>query len=154
MSETRPSSRATDEDVRRIQLELGVLISHARRSIREAATFVHPDLQSSGYAILFHLVQEGPTLARGLAESFGLDKAAISRQVAQLEQLGLIARTPHPVDGRAQLLTVTDEGRRRCADDIDRRAAILRSHLSSWSGADLRSLGELLGRLNGSVTRP
>ncbi|WP_426565737.1 MarR family winged helix-turn-helix transcriptional regulator [Angustibacter sp. McL0619] len=148
-----PAAASTaDDEVRRIQLELGVLVSHARTAMRDAATYVHPELQSSGYAILFHLVQQGPTLARGLVEVFGLDKAAVSRQVGQLEQLGLIARRPHPDDRRAQLLTATPGGEARCRADIDRRSARLRELLAGWTAADLDSLASLLGRLNRSVT--
>jgi DNA-binding MarR family transcriptional regulator len=149
---SNPANGTADDAVRRVQLELGVLISHARTAMRDAATHVHPELQSSGYAILFHLVQQGPTLARSLVESFGLDKAAVSRQVGQLEQLGLIARTPHPQDRRAQLLTATSEGEARCRADIDRRTAQLRQSLADWSAHDLATLGDLLGRLNSSVT--
>jgi DNA-binding MarR family transcriptional regulator len=150
---TGPQSTALDDGVRRIQIELGELISHARTAMRDAATYVHPDLQSSGYVLLFHLVQQGPTLARSLVETFGLDKAAVSRQVSQLEQLGLIARAPHPDDRRAQLLSATSEGVVRCRADIDRRAALLRQSLAGWSARDVDTLGALLGRLNSSVTR-
>ena len=155
MGDPRLDGRATDEDVRRIQLELGRadLARPAARSGRPRRSSTR-SCSRSGYAILFHLVQEGPTLARGLVETFGLDKAAVSRQVAQLEQLGLITRTPHPDDGRAQLLTATDEGR----GSLPSRHRPPRRHPAlapeRLVGRDLRALGALLGRLNGCVTRP
>ncbi len=38
------------------------------------------------------------------------DKGAVAHAVHKLEKLGYLARDPHPEDGRAYLLRVTDEG--------------------------------------------
>ena len=47
--------------------------------------------------------------ASAIAEAFGIDKGAISRQVQHLVDLGLVDRTPDPADGRADLLAASDD---------------------------------------------
>ena len=102
-----------------VERELAVLLRRARAWNRDVATEVHPDLQPRG------LRAAGPggrgrqrPRQRPRRDYFGIDKGAISRQVALLERLGLVVREPDPHDGRAQRLVVTDEGRKR----IERRA--------------------------------
>ena len=46
----------------------------------------------------------------GLAEHMGVDRAAVTRILDQLESKHLIRRTPHPTDGRSTLLELTDQG--------------------------------------------
>ena len=47
-----------------------------------------------------------------LAAELCLDKSTASRVVATLERKGYVARTTHPLDGRAVLLTATGSGKR------------------------------------------
>ena len=54
---------------------------------------------------------QGPCASSAIADSFGIDKGAISRQVQHLVDLGLVDRTPDPADGRATLLSASDEAR-------------------------------------------
>ena len=90
-----------------------MLLRRARAWNRDVATEVHPDLQPTAYALLARVDEVGSVRASDLGDYFGIDKGAISRQVALLERVGLVAREPDPDDGRAQLLVVTDEGRKR-----------------------------------------
>jgi DNA-binding MarR family transcriptional regulator len=48
---------------------------------------------------------------RALTRATLMDKVAVNRAVRVLEERGLIARLPNPVDGRSQLLELTQEGR-------------------------------------------
>ena len=70
----------------------------------------------------------------------------VSRQVRQLEDLGLVARTQDPIDGRAVLLEVTDAGLdalRRMRGQWQKTVAQI---LESWPEKDRQILGELLER--------
>jgi len=70
----------------------------------------------------------------------------VSRQVRQLEDLGLIARTQDPIDGRAVLLEVTDAGLdalRHMRGEWHKTVAQI---LESWPEKDRQILGELLER--------
>ena len=89
---------------------------------------VHPDLQPASYLLLSHLAHEGPMRSSAIAESFGIDKGAISRQVQHLVDLGLVERMPDPADGRATLLSASDDaadparGGRPAPPQVPRRA--------------------------------
>jgi DNA-binding MarR family transcriptional regulator len=70
----------------------------------------------------------------------------VSRQVRQLEELGLVARTQDPIDGRAVLLEVTAAG----LDALQRMRTTWQKTvaqiLESWPEKDREILGELLER--------
>ena len=106
-----------DEGLARIQNEMTLLFRRARVYFQSSAQVAHPELQSAAYALLAFLVDGGPMRASALVDHFGTDKGAISRQLGQLETLGLVHRLPDPADGRAQLVEATDA----------RRAAVRRS---------------------------
>ncbi len=67
-----------------------------------------------------------------LAGLVNLDPSTVSRHVAQLERSGLIERTPDPDDGRAQLVTVTDEGQQKLEAAFARRRELLARSLAEW----------------------
>ena len=97
--------------------EFGVLLHRLRRVVADRARAVHPDLTGASYLLLGHLLEHGPMRSSCLVETFGVDKGAVSRQVRQLLDLGLVERRPDPEDGRAQLFgnegmlsAVTDDG--------------------------------------------
>ena len=92
------------------------MIRRIRRVIGERSRAVHPDLQPSGYLMLSWITTKGPQRASAMVEAFGIDKGAISRQVQHLMDLGLIEGMPDPDDGRATLLSTTDDAVRRMQD--------------------------------------
>ncbi|HEV7495812.1 MarR family winged helix-turn-helix transcriptional regulator [Baekduia sp.] len=53
-----------------------------------------------------------PMTGRQLADALGTDPPHVSVIVDELEQKGLVERTPHPTDRRAKIVTVTATGRR------------------------------------------
>ncbi|HET8616289.1 MAG TPA: MarR family winged helix-turn-helix transcriptional regulator [Actinomycetales bacterium] len=146
------SHRAGDvgaDDIRRVETQLGALLRRTRAFIAESATDVHPELGSTGYAVLARVTDGGPTRATDLVERFDTDKATISRQTAHLEAIGLVSRAPDPSDGRAQIITVTDEGRRRVDAARRRNRQRLRRGLGEWDADEVRELGRLLEKFNG-----
>jgi DNA-binding MarR family transcriptional regulator len=62
--------------------------------------------------VLETVANRGPIRLSDLAEVEGMNPTMLSRVVRKLEEPGLIRRHPHPVDGRAALLEVTEAGRR------------------------------------------
>ncbi|MDX6355902.1 MAG: hypothetical protein QOF98_2805, partial [Streptomyces sp.] len=101
--------RATEE----LERELSVLFRRARAASGEIAREVHPELEPAAYGLLVRLDEVQPERATDLAAYFGVGKATVSRQLRALEDLGLVAREPDPVDGRAYLMRLTSEGRAR-----------------------------------------
>lgn len=63
--------------------------------------------------IVFDVGAAESTTANKLAKSLGLDKAAISRGVNRLIELGLMISEPDPRHGARNLLSLSDEGQRR-----------------------------------------
>lgn len=74
-----------------------------------------------GYSVLTAL-DGGPVRTQAsLAEAIGADKTRIIATLDELQDAGLISRTPDPDDRRARLLEITDKGRevrRSAKDDI------------------------------------
>lgn len=134
--------------IERIQAEMAVLFRRARAYFRDAARDVHPDLQPSAYAILVRLTVDGPMRASELIEHFVADKGAISRQIGHLEHLGFVSRRRDEADGRAQVIEVTAEGRRRCEAARERHLRATRDRLAAWEPGEVSLLGDLLGKFN------
>lgn len=102
----------------------------------------------SAYALLYHLVTDGPQRSKSLAERIHSDPSTVSRQAASLIELGLVDRQPDPVDGRAALLVATDRGHESFATMRAHRDQMFRAVLADWSEDDAARFTELLGRFN------
>ena len=134
-----------------VERELAVLLRRARTMNREVALDVHPDLQPAAYALMSRVAERGSVRASDLSDYFGIDKGAVSRQVAFLERLGLVAREPDPDDGRAQRLVLTPHGSTRLTAARDGRRRRLRAQLEQWADGDVSALGALLSRFNREI---
>jgi DNA-binding MarR family transcriptional regulator len=138
----------SDEPYRAVEHEISMLFRRARARSAELARDVHPELDADAYGLLLRIELAAPARLTDLAEFFGVGKGTMSRQLRQLERLGLVSRTPDPADGRASLLDLTDEGHRRYRQARAARLESLRRLLEQWDRADVVRLGELLHRLN------
>jgi DNA-binding MarR family transcriptional regulator len=139
------------DTVLRIEEEVGVLIRRLRRVIAERAHEVHESLHPSQFVVLNHLAEHGPLRASAIVGHFAMDKASVSRQIQHLIDLGLVDRTPDPEDGRATLLSVSDEGRRRLSDVAAHRRKLLDERLGDWDDVELAGFAELLARYNATL---
>jgi DNA-binding MarR family transcriptional regulator len=139
------------DTVLRIEEEVGVLIRRLRRVIAERAHEVHESLHPSQFVVLNHLAEHGPLRASAIVGHFAMDKASVSRQIQHLIDLGLVHRTPDPEDGRATLLSVSDEGRRRLSDVAAHRRKLLDERLGDWDDVELAGFAELLARYNATL---
>jgi DNA-binding MarR family transcriptional regulator len=143
------SSRA--DALRGIEREVGVLIRRVRRVIRVVAGEVHPDLQPAAYLLLAQVQESGPLRSSVLVDSTGVDKGAVSRQIQQLVDLGLVDRAPDPHDGRATLVSLTDEARSRLERVRGERSERFDRRLAGWTAPELASFAEQLGRYNAAL---
>ena len=134
-----------------LEQEVGVMVRRIRRIIVERARGVHPDLQPSSYLMLGWLRQHGPQRASAMADAFGIDKGAISRQIQHLVDLGLVDRAPDPDDGRATLVSATPDAVTRMNAVNDERRRWLDDRLRDWSDAELSAIVELLARYNAAL---
>jgi DNA-binding MarR family transcriptional regulator len=81
-----------------IALELPVLAAH--------------NVSMWGYSVLNALDETPVRTQAALAEAIGADKSRIIGTLDELQNAGLIERTPDPDDRRVRLLSITAEGRR------------------------------------------
>lgn len=65
-----------------------------------------------------------------------LPQYGLSRLIARLEAAGLVIRAPSPADGRGQVVTLTDEGRRLRAAMWPVYSAALARHIGARLSAD------------------
>ncbi|RKS75634.1 DNA-binding MarR family transcriptional regulator [Motilibacter peucedani] len=98
-----------------------------------------------GFAFL-RLSGGGATVVE-LARHLGVTKQAASQLVEELSRKGYVERTPHPDDGRAVLVVLTERGR-ACTAAAD---ATLRTQTQHWSHVvgegRLRTLRDDLARI-------
>lgn len=94
---------------------------------------------------------QGPLRSSDLADHVGLSRPAISRRIAALDAAGLVASVRDPHDGRASLLTVTDEGIAKIAKIAKSGAATVSDLVTEFTTDDVRALADLLARFNDSA---
>lgn len=83
---------------------MGLLV----RRVRAAAASQQLSLTES--AVLARLAKHGPMTTADLARLEGVKPQSMGATVAALEEMGLLARKPHPSDGRQWNLELTSKG--------------------------------------------
>lgn len=131
-----------------LESEIGVLMRRARRVIAERAQAVHPDLPGISYLMLGYIRDNGPVRATEVGAAFHVDKAAVSRHLQQMLEMGLLAKRPDPEDGRAMLISTTAEADERMRAIMVERRRWLDERLGEWGADELETLISLLGRYN------
>lgn len=102
------------------------------------------DLDRALFPLLVRIDRLGPLGIVELAELAGRDHSTVSRQIAKLEGLGLVARCPSPEDGRIRAAIITDQGRAMTAALDAARQKIIQELLADWETEDVRNLSRLL----------
>ena len=93
-----------------------------------------------GYLMLGYMNERGPVRASAVVEAFNLDKGAVSRHVQALVEFGLATKERDPDDGRAWVVSLTEEGRPRMHELATVRRAQLGRRLEDWSDDELELL--------------
>ena len=119
-------------------------------ALKQRAPRVHPKVDPVGYPLMFNLRDE-PRRVSEIAERIHLDISTVSRQVSALVSQGLVAKVADPSDGRAQMLTLTDEGVQMLIDIRARRNTWLSEVVTDWSDEDLATFDTLLNRFADDV---
>lgn len=97
--------------------------------------------------LLVRIDRRGPIGVVELADVVGRDYTTVSRQVARLDELGLVVRRPGTRDKRVREAEVTEAGR-EMADAIDRmREELVGELMADWTNAERRDLARLLKRM-------
>jgi len=143
---------ARTDAVRALEAEFGELISRMRRVLADNAQRVSPGMLPGAYKVFTTIVRRESVTLSSLADSLMADKGQISRTVRELEELGLITRTPDPADGRSSMLSPTPEGLERLAAARAPQESVLLDTLEDWSVDQIRELTRLLHALTAGET--
>lgn len=141
----------TSAEVKRLAEQLVRFVLIAKRGMARFGGQGKDGIEYPAYGLLARLVHDGPVRMTSLAEAVHADPSTVSRQTGALIRHGLVERRADPEDGRASILVPTAEGERVFNDNRRRHNENMARILSEWSPEDVRSLGELLTRLNRDI---
>lgn len=135
----------------RLARQLFRLIRTLERTKAQAAAARGERLERACFGLLVELADRGPRRLTALADAMLADPSTVSRQVAELVDLGYVERQPDPQDGRASQLAATERGLVHLAESRDRRNRMIDKVLSGWSTADREELVRLMERFTDDV---
>lgn len=124
-----------------------------QRQLR-SATQQLTDPAGPGFALqgVMRIIGEaGELRATELAARLGIGPAGLSRHISELEAAGYVVRRPHPEDGRAFLISLSEQGVEHMRAEVARRSASLQQVLADWTDAEARTAAEILQRLTASL---
>ena len=123
------------------------------RATRRARRVTGFDWTYSALMILEGMKDNGTLRMSQLAESVGTTPPTVTKLVKDLEEKGLVTRTPDDQDGRASILSLTDKGR-QVAESIGKaRLEGLGQVLTAWSSEDIEKFDQLFERLRADMRR-
>ncbi|MDQ4503099.1 MarR family transcriptional regulator [Sinomonas sp. ASV322] len=105
----------------------------------------------SAEAGVLRMISEVGGRAVHIAEKLSVSAPVLSRHVAELEERGLVARTPDPEDRRAQLLELTEAGKAKLAEIEEARTALLLDFLAGWDEEEAAACGDSIRRLTDTL---
>lgn len=111
-------------------------------------------LTMSSFSLLNHLTTRGGSDSPArLALALQVTKGAVTALLKRLEARRLIHMSANPRDGRAKIVTLTEEGRRRRDDAIAALDPLLEAFLVDFSETDLVNALPLLRRVRLHLNR-
>ena len=142
----------TTLDLAEVASHLRLAVTRSARRLRQEALTAEGtgELSPTLSAALATIGVHGPLTPSELAQREKVKRPTATRVVSRLEQLGLIARTPDPSDGRGCLVATTPAGRelmRRLRTRKNAYLAKLLRELDAEEVATLDRASEILERL-------
>nr|WP_315398374.1 MarR family transcriptional regulator [uncultured Duganella sp.] len=101
--------------------------------------------------LLVRIERRGPIGVVELADLVGRDYTTVSRQVARLDELGLVARRAGARDKRVREAEVTDAGHAVVAVIDQTREQLVAELMADWTAAERRELARVMKRLAGDM---
>jgi DNA-binding MarR family transcriptional regulator len=111
------------------------------------ARFARHGITADQFVVLATLATADAVTQRELARRTGSDPNTVRAMLMLLEDRGLVARTPHPTDGRARTVTLTPAGR-ACFRRLWREGEPVRKRLlGALRPSEVETLLGLLNRI-------
>ncbi len=123
------------------------------RATRRAGRLTARDWTYSGLLMLEAMKENASVRMTELAELVGTTPTTVTKMIRDLESRGFVDRTPDDQDGRASILSLTDEGSQVAQAIGQARLEALQQVLSDWSEDDLERLTVLFERLRADMRR-
>ncbi|MFI6518574.1 MarR family winged helix-turn-helix transcriptional regulator [Spirillospora sp. NPDC050679] len=149
---TSPTPRPAAAPALAEELRISIArLSRRLRTLRPATPEAAAPLSLTQFAALAAIERHGSMTPRELADHEKVQPPSMTRVIAHLESQGLVARSPHPTDGRQVTLAATEPGRRLLAEERRRKQAWLTQRLGELSPEErevLRRAAPILDKLS------
>lgn len=142
------------EQIRSLHASLLDVMSAMNRPQRDEALIREAGipLDRALFPLLVGVARFGPVGVVDLADRAGRDYTTISRQLARLEELGLVERRESAADRRVREAVVTQKGGAMVRRIDDARERMGRAIFASWDPHDVDELVRLIRRLADAMT--
>ncbi|HEY0329607.1 MAG TPA: MarR family transcriptional regulator [Rhodopseudomonas sp.] len=108
-------------------------------------------LDRAQYLLLLIVHAHGPQTVMELADRLMLDGSTVTRQVAVMEERGLIERHANPADGRSVLIRETALGARDAGTMRQMRLRRMQNLFKDWTVAERNAFATLLAKFNAAL---
>jgi DNA-binding MarR family transcriptional regulator len=137
-----------NKEIRELHRALVDLVGLMNRPQRDSALLQEAgvSLDRALFPLLIVVEHKGPVGVVELGELVGRDYTTVSRQIAKLAKLGLIARRPSKADNRVREAVITAQGKEVTTAIDAARERLATIVFAKWSKRDLRDLGRLMRR--------
>src|SRR5262245_43508114 len=108
-------------------------------------------MSKARWSVLMMLCRAGELSHATIQQRLRVDGAAITRQVKQLEEEGLVLRRPDPQDNRFTLVNLTEVGRQLTASIAGKREAFEALVTAGISAEDIALMRRCLERIRDNV---
>ncbi|MEV0373296.1 MarR family transcriptional regulator [Streptomyces sp. NPDC050636] len=138
---------ANDQEL--LAADLGATVGQLMRRIRAAPP--QDGLTPAQRSVISRIDTDGPATTAALARAELVRPQSMRLTLAALEERGIIARSPHPTDGRQVVFSLTEEGHRML--DVVRQAkrnwlaVAIADRLTADEQQTLATANELMRRL-------
>ncbi len=95
----------------------GQLAKGFARSLQQRAATL--GFSPGQFPVLVELWQEDGLTQKQILDRLDVEQATLANTLSRMERDGLITRTPHPTDRRAQIVSLTERGRALESEAID-----------------------------------
>ncbi|WP_432141176.1 MarR family winged helix-turn-helix transcriptional regulator [Streptomyces sp. bgisy084] len=99
-----------EKNVERLATDLSATVAQLMRHLRAASP--QGELTPTQRAVVSRIDTGGPAAIAALARAELVRPQSMRLTVGALEERGILARNPHPTDGRQVVFSLTEEGRR------------------------------------------
>ncbi|MFG2223230.1 MarR family winged helix-turn-helix transcriptional regulator [Streptomyces sp. NPDC048644] len=138
-----------DKEQERLANDLGATVSQLMRHLRAASP--QGALTPTQRAVIARIDSGGPATTAALARAERVRPQSMRLTIGALEENGILARSPHPTDGRQVVFSLTDAGHRVLAEvrraKQDWLAVAIADRLTADEQRTLAAATELIQRL-------